>query len=275
MSEEKEFILSKDGRKLCIHQWEVSDANKVICIVHGLGEHGGRYTELAYHLNSSQISVFAIDLRGHGLTEGKRGHTPSYSLLQSDIEELLKHARSLNTDAKLILMGHSMGGNLVASYVKNDQTKELSGYILSAPFFDVAFAPPKWKITLAKLVGKILPSLTQGNELDVNAISRNENEVEKYIADPLIHNQISVGWFLAFSTVGKKLLADDRLISTPGLIYHGDADRLVSFGATEKFASKNANAKWVPLSGVYHEPHNDLGKEEVYAMIVDFINQSK
>lgn len=275
MSEEKEFILSKDGKKLCVHQWEIPDAKRVLCIVHGLGEHGDRYSEFAQYLNSNGISVFALDLRGHGLSEGKRGHSKSYSLLQSDLEELLKHARSLNTDAKIVLMGHSMGGNLVANYLKSDRTKELAGYILSAPFLDVAFQPPQWKTKLATIMGNIWPSLTQSSELDPTTITRIPEEVDKYVSDPLVHDLISVRWYLDFTTAGIKLLEDKNQIKLPGLIYHGDGDRLVSFGATEKFALANPSAKWVPLSGVYHEPHNDLGKEIIYKMVAEFISALK
>ena len=275
MSEEKEFILSKDGKRLCVHHWESKNANHVLCIVHGLGEHGGRYNELAKYLNTLNIAVFALDLRGHGLSDGKRGHARSYSLLLSDLEELLKHARSLHTEAKIILMGHSMGGNLVASYVKNDLTKELNGYILSSPFFDVAFQPPTWKVNLAKMMGRIWPGLTQSSELDPTTISRIQEVVKKYNEDPLVHDQISVRWYLDFTNIGKRFMTDLNPIKLNGLIYHGDGDRLVSFEATKAFAMVNPNAKWTPLAGVYHEPHNDLGKEEVYKMLGDFIINEK
>jgi len=270
MSEEKEFILSRDGKKLCIHVWEMPEASHVLCVVHGLGEHGGRYASLASHLNAAGISVYALDVRGHGLSEGKRGHA-SYERLQEDIEEFLKCVRALNIDAKLVLMGHSFGGNQVAYYIKNDSTKELAGAILSSPFFDVAFRPPAWKVTLANLVGSILPSLTQSNELDPKTISRDHEEVAKYVNDTLVHDQISVRMYLDVSKAGKALLINEKPLRIPCLVYHGDADQLVSFTATEQFAQKNQGVIWQPLAGVYHEPHNDFGREVVYRMIAEFI----
>jgi len=273
MSEEKEFILSKDGKKLCVHSWEIPEASWVLCIVHGLGEHAGRYGALANHLNKQGISVFALDVRGHGLSEGKRGHA-AYANLQSDIEELLKYARALNTEAKLVLMGHSFGGNQVAHYVKHDNTNELAAFILSSPFLDVAFQPPKWKITMANLVGSILPSLTQSNELDPSTISRDPKEVEKYVNDPLVHDRISVRMYLDVSKAGKDLLKNTKPIKIPGLVYHGDSDLLVSFEATRQFVALNEGLIWHPLEGVYHEPHNDLGREKVYTLVSDFIRQT-
>ncbi len=271
MSEEKEFILSRDGKKLCVHLWEMSGATHVLCIVHGLGEHGGRYAQMAAELNKVGISVYALDVRGHGLSDGKRGHA-LYTRLQEDIEEFLKFVRALNTDAKLVLMGHSFGGNQVAHYIKHDSTKELSGAILSSPFFDVAFQPPAWKVTLANLVGSLLPSLTQSNELDPQTISRDQAEVDTYVNDPLVHDQISVRMYLDVTKAGKALLKNEKPIRIPCLIYHGDADQLVSFQASKQFAEKNPGVIWHPLAGVFHEPHNDLGREDVYSLLSTFIS---
>lgn len=271
MHEEKEFILSKDGKKLLVHSWQTGTEGPILAIVHGLGEHGGRYAPLAEVMVNAGVNVFVLDLRGHGQSEGERGHTPSYSLLQSDIEEFLKYCRAEHNESRLFLMGHSMGGNLVAHYVKHDTSQELSGFILSSPFFEVAFEPPAWKVQLAHAVGSILPGLTQGNELDPTAISRDASEVEKYVKDPLVHDRISVRLYLSIIAAGQKLLDDGKSVKIPGLVYHGDADRLVSYTATERFAKRNPNLTWVPLPGYFHEPHNDEGREKVYEMIREFV----
>ncbi|MCP4460522.1 MAG: alpha/beta hydrolase [Cytophagales bacterium] len=275
MSEENQSILSQDGLKLHLHHWAVDLPNKVICIVHGLGEHGGRYLEMANMLNKANCSVIAIDLRGHGLSEGKRGHTPSYELLLLDIEELLKTARAEYTDTPMILFGHSMGGNLVANFVKTKTTSELSGFILSSPFFDVVFQPPVWKVKLAKIIGELLPGLLQSNELDVSAISRDANEILKYIDDPLVHDRISIRLFLELTKNGRAVLENENKLKINGLHYHGDADQLVSFPSSEVFAEKNKDhVKWIPLKDTYHEPHNDLDRENVYKQIREFIQES-
>ena len=124
-------------------------------------------------------------------------------------------------------------------------------------------------------MGRIWPGLTQSSELDPSTISRIPEEVKKYNEDQLVHDQISVRWYLDFTRIGKQLISDQNPIKLSGLIYHGDGDRLVSFEATKAFAMANPNAKWTPLVGVYHEPHNDLGKEEVYKMLSDFIISQK
>ncbi len=274
MSEENTFLLSQDGLKLNLHHWLADHPEKVVCIIHGLGEHGGRYDEMASMLVKSNCSVLAIDQRGHGLSEGRKGHTRSYEHLLLDIEELLKAARSEYTDLPMFLFGHSMGGNLVANFVKTKTTSEISGFILSSPFFEVAFQPPVWKVKLAKLIGAILPGLLQSNELDVDAISRDEKEVRKYQDDHLVHDRISVRLFLELTKNGKAVLENQTKLKIPGLHYHGDTDRLVSFDASEVFAERNKDhIRWVPLKDTYHEPHNDLDREKVYDLIEKFVSE--
>ena len=275
MSEENQFILSQDGLKLYLHHWPAAQPKKVMCIIHGLGEHAGRYAEMANVLNEVNCSVMAIDLRGHGLSEGKRGHTRSYDHLLSDIEELLKSARAEYMDLPMFLLGHSMGGNLVANFVKTKMTSELSGFILSAPFFEVAFQPPAWKVKLAKAVGSILPGLLQSNELNVNSISRDAQEVKKYEDDPLVHDRISIRLFLELTKNGEAVLENNKELKIPGLHYHGDADRLVSFSASGIFAERNKDhLKWVPLKDSYHEPHNDLDREKVFELVREFVGKN-
>ncbi len=273
MAAENDFILSKDGIRLHIHHWKMEHPSHVLCLIHGLGEHGGRYDEMAQSLNRENIAVLALDNRGHGLSAGKRGHTKSYGHMLSDIEELLKYSRLQYIDVPMVLYGHSMGGNLVTGYMLQNIGSELSGFILSSPFYEVAFEPPTWKVSLANFMGKIYPSLTQSNELEIEAISRIPEELEKYQSDPLIHNRISVKLFLELTSNGRVAIRDNKEINLPGLVYHGDADRLVSFHATRRFTEIHPQIEWHPLVGVYHEPHNDLGKEKVLEMIKDFIKK--
>ncbi len=273
MAPENDFILSKDGLRLNVHHWKSQNPSHILCIVHGLGEHGGRYLEMAEFLTSNNISVLALDHRGHGVSEGKKGHTKSYEHMLSDIEELLKYSRLHYIDVPMILYGHSMGGNLVTGYVLQNIGSELSGFILSSPFYEVAFEPPKWKVSLANFMEKIYPSLTQSNELEIEAISRIPEEVEKYKSDPLVHDRLSVRLFLELMNHGQIFIEDKKKIKLPGLVYHGDSDRLVSFEATEKFTKNHPNIEWHPLDDVYHEPHNDLGKEKVLEMIKDFVKK--
>jgi acylglycerol lipase len=269
MNEENLIIPSTRGARLHVIHWPVPDAHRVLCIVHGLAEHAGRYIGMARHLTTAGVAVLAVDVRGHGQSTGKRGHTKHYSDLLDDVEELLKTARAEYPDSKLILLGHSMGGNLVANFVTSRSITELSGFILSSPWLKLAFAPPVWKLNLARWMDRILPGLTQDNELDPALISRDPAEVQAYTNDPLNHTRISVRMYNEIVKYGE-LVLNANPPALPGLIYHGTADQVTSHKASHELSQK-WNTQWLALEGSFHETHYDLEREKVFKTITEFI----
>lgn len=271
MDNETEYFLSQDGLRLYYRHWDCEAPKKILCIVHGLGEHSGRYAEVATYLSSRGITVFAIDLRGHGLSQGKRGHARSYALLLSDIEELLKTARAEYTELPMYLFGQSMGGNLVANYVLKMGINELSGYIVSSPWLRLAFEPPRWKLRLARLVSRILPSITQPSDLNPQSFSKDPAVIEAYNTDPLVHHAISAGLFLACTAAGEEALQRAFEVKLKALVIHGNADPLINWKASKTYAEHHEMAEWVELDGVLHEPFNDVGKEAIMKKLADWI----
>lgn len=271
MTNETEYFLSQDGLKLYYRSWLPENAESVVCIVHGLGEHAGRYLHVGDFLSKNGSAVFALDLRGHGLSQGKRGHAKSYDLLLSDIEELLKTARAEYTELPLFLMGHSMGGNLVANYMIRMNTNDIAGFILSSPWFKLAFEPPKWKLELGRFITGVFPGFTQPNGLIAQQISKDPEVVKAYVEDPQVHNHISAGLFTHITTAGEYAMEHVDEITTEGLIYHGNADKITDWNSTKSFAERCATAEWHELENVYHEPHNDLEKDKVLDLILNWI----
>ncbi len=271
MDVENTRILSKDGLQMFVRCWQPPETCGVLCIIHGLGEHSGRYSELAEFLSSKGIASFAMDLRGHGNSPGKRGHSPSYDTLMGDLEELLKLARSEFTDLPIFFFGHSMGGNLVANYMISMNTNEVAGYILSAPWFKLAFDPPKFRLKLGRLVNRLMPSLAQGNDLNVQLLSKTEEEVVAYQKDTLVHDRITPGLFFQIIDAGMRALSASKTIGKPGLIYHGSDDQVISHDDSERFANFHANTKWKSIVDGFHEPHHDTEKSDVFQLIHDFL----
>ncbi|MEO9476365.1 MAG: lysophospholipase [Cyclobacteriaceae bacterium] len=273
MTAETNSLLGPDGLKLFYRYWIPQQTEKILCIIHGHGEHSGRYEHVAQYLSAHNVAVFAMDLRGHGKSKGKRGHAPSQEVLLRDIEELVKAAREMYNDLPLFIMGHSMGGNLVANFMIENKSKEITGFMLSSPWLKLAFDPPKIKMQLGKLMSKIWPAFSEHNGLDINHISKDPEEVKKYKDDPLVHGMISAGLFQIIDEACEKALTEAASINTPGLIYHGSSDMIIDYTATEKFAKSNSLFDWHLLDGVYHEPHNDLEKSEVLKMLADWIKK--
>lgn len=261
-------IITKDGLKLMGQEWSVIDPKAAVCIVHGLGEHIGRYQHVADYFLSQQVAVFGIDLRGHGLSEGKRGHTVSYEAFMEDIELFLMYARAEFNDVPIFLFGHSLGGQLVSNYVLKNNINELNGAIISSPWLRLAVEPPKWQKKMAHLIAKILPRLTQSNAIAVNCLTHDEGVNEAYQVDPLVHDKISTRMFVECYREGFFPLNNAELNKLPLLIYHGDQDQITSATASKEFSESAAGDVTFHLfPETKHESHNDLKKGQVLNLV--------
>jgi len=241
-------------------------------LIHGLGEHSGRYLNLIQDFNNKNISVFTIDIRGHGKSEGKRGHSPFYEQLMSDIRYFIEHVTNKTSNQKYFLYGHSMGGNLVINYSLQKDEK-INGIIATSPCIKPAINPPRIKLFMAKLFQKLMPSLTLNNGLDINGISRNLQVVEDYVNDPLNHDKMSVQLGLDIISSGIHALENSQDITVPMLVFHGEKDRLTSYNSSEELVENSgSNVKFIGFKDAYHEIHNEPEKEELLRNIFDWIN---
>jgi len=275
MEAESVNIISKDGTSLQGIIWNCSNPTAVICLVHGLGEHCERYAHLADFFNTNNISVFTYDQRGHGKSEGKRGHTPNYDILLDDVEELLKTAREAHNDLPIILYGHSFGGNLVANYALRRSTNEIAGVVISSPLLKLAKEPTAAQIKLIKFVSRIFPSLTRPNGLDVNDISTDPEIIKSYAGDPLVHDRISTKMFTEVYNSGYWAIENADRLKVPALVFHGSDDRITAAQGSEEFADKAGDlASFKLWEGMKHETHNDLKKDAVLMFIYEWISHT-
>jgi alpha-beta hydrolase superfamily lysophospholipase len=268
---ESNYILSGDGIKLYYKISNVDDAVAVVCLLHGYGEHSGRYSHVIDHLNSKGISCVSFDFRGHGRSEGKKGHIPSMEVVLNDVEESLKLVRLNHLDIPMFLFGHSFGGCVVLNYVLRRPITELKAFISSSPWLALAFEPPKWKVKLGKFMASILPKFTLVSELDLDHLSKDENVGVAYLKDALVHNKISAGFVSEVNKSAKYALENASKVKLPGLVYHGNVDKIIDFESSKIFASKSDQVEFKEYDGVYHEPHNDLEKEEVLNTLSSWI----
>jgi alpha-beta hydrolase superfamily lysophospholipase len=261
-----------DGLKLHGQSWEPeSNIKAVICLVHGLGEYSGRYDHVAAAFNREGYALFAFDLRGHGHSEGPRGHAPSYPVLMADISQMLKTAKGHYKDLPIFLYGHSLGGNLVIHYTLREQPA-LTGIIASAPLFEPSSKPPAWKMAMLRMMYRICPSLALSSGLEDLALSHDLNVIRTYRNDPYVHDRITARLGIDMLKVGRWNLAHAKKLQLPLLLMHGDADRITSVQASIRFAelagSKCSLKVWKNL---YHELHNEPEKGTVMAYMTDWM----
>jgi alpha-beta hydrolase superfamily lysophospholipase len=269
----REFSLrSFDGLELFACVWEPEGSPVgVINMVHGLGEHSGRYAQWAASFVKEGYAFMSFDYRGHGRSQGKKGHVEKYEDLLSDIDVLLTESRKLFPGIPAVLYGHSLGGNMVINYVQ--QRKDLpNALIITSPFLRHNTEPPALKLLMGKLILRIWPSLTMGNGLHSADLSHNAEVSGLYKNDPLVHNQISPALYYGMREAGEKALHSSAGIGIPILLMHGSGDKITSWKASAEFAGKYIeNTTFRLWDGLYHELHNEPSASEIFAFAMHWL----
>jgi acylglycerol lipase len=259
--------------KLETQSWTVSgEAKCVIGIVHGLGEHCGRYHPVAEQLVREGFHVVGYDQRGHGKTGGQ---LPTFESLLEDLACFASHLKELHD--VVFLYGQSLGGGLVVNFaLRNPMSPrpiELRGVIASSPLLRPAIAPPAWKLLVARSIGKFWPSITLESGIDPKSLTHVDAEIEKYQNDPLVHHRVSAALGISMLDAGEWALRHAASLSIPILLLHGSADQVTSSESSKAFAEKaGQNCQLRLWDGMYHELHFETEREEVLSHVADWIS---
>lgn len=268
---------SFDGMKLSGYLWEPSEKPKaLINLVHGFGEYSERYDHWAMRFAEKGYVVHAIDNRGHGKSDGRRGHINSHDEFLNDVDVLIQESTMLYPDLKQFIYGHSMGGNIVSNYIlKRDNN--FTGAIISSPWLKLSFDPSGLTIFFSRILQKIYPKFTQKSKLDIKGISHDTKVVEAYLKDPLIHEKISAKMFFEIYKSGLWAIDNTDKLKIPVLIQHGTGDKITSHKASNKFfenAKMNGkNITYKEWDGLYHELHNEMEKDKVFDFILKWMDK--
>jgi len=268
----KEFTFQLHNTNFYGEYWQVENAKATVIIVHGMGEHLKRYYHVAKKFTDNNFNVIAYDNFGHGKTSGKRGHNPNFEALLDVIEFNINKAVEISENLPVFLYGHSMGGNLVINYTIR-KNHNLKGVIATSPFLKLAFEPPAWKMSLGKILQKIAPSITLGNELNANHISRDSKQVELYKTDPLVHDKISPNYSITILETGDWAINNANTLKTPIFVIHGTDDKIISCEGSKEFCEKSDLAELQLIEGGYHELQNDICKDEFLELVLNWTNQ--
>jgi acylglycerol lipase len=263
-----------DGLKLFGQGWEASvEPCAVVCLVHGLGEHSGRYAHLAEVLTQSDISMLTFDLRGHGKSEGLLGHTPSIEAYMGDIDQCLSQARRRYPGKALFLYGHSLGGVLVLNYELRYKS-ELTGVIASGTGLRTSLEEQTFKKALSLVLGKFFPRLSIPSGLETGQLSRDPQVVRDYIDDPLVHDRTTLGFARTMIPVLPWTFEHAGEFSSPLLIMHGSEDKLAYPRGSREFASAVPGQCDLKIfAGLKHEIHNEPEKKQVFQHLLGWIDQ--
>lgn len=264
----------EDGLTLYAQQWLPDDDCKaVLAIVHGIGEHSGRYANVVNAMVAAGIGVGAFDLRGHGKSEGERGHIDRWAQYRADVGHHLDWVLSWSEDKPAFLFGHSLGSTIVAEYVMREDVSRLQGVLLSGLALNPAAAVEPYLITLSKVLSRVLPKLALSTGLDVDGLSRDRKVVQAYRDDPLVHPKASTRFGTELMNAADYVREHPEAFDAPALVFHGQDDPINDVKLAERFfegmASKDKTLKI--YTGMLHECHNELGYETVVGDMVNWI----
>lgn len=270
-----------DGKKVYGRIWQPESANKlsmsrsetkaVICLVHGMGEHSGRYEHFAQFFTNNGYSIITFDHRGHGKSEGLRGHVSSYQVLLDQVDKALEESSKRFPGEPKFIYGHSMGGNVVINHALSRNPRVL-GVVASAPWLRLNVEVPKGKLLLAKIMANVWGRYRETSTLDSTDLSRDPAVAEAYDADPLVHRKISTKMFFSCYEHGEQAIADAPQLHMDMLLMHGTEDKITNYEASEEFV-RNANDDMVSFKsweGFYHELHNEPEQKEVFQYVLDW-----
>ncbi len=255
---------TSSGGSIFSQGWEADTVQPqgVICLVHGVGEHTGRYAHVGSFFCKSGFHMMGFDLRGHGRSDGARGHMDSIEDFMQDIDTLIAQARARYPGLPVILYGHSLGGILVLYYGLK-RKPEIKGVVATSAGLRTAVENQPVKVAAARALGSLLPSVAIPSGLETAAISRDPKVVERYLADPLVHDKLSLGFGKIMLGVTRWTLEHAAEFSLPLLLMHGKADRIAFPEGSIQFANALKDKCTLVLwDNAYHELHNEPEKEE-------------
>ena len=263
--------LGAQGAELSWRVWDAPSPKASLLLIHGLGEHSGRYDEFASVLAQEGTTVFAFDLRGHGRSSGPRGDVDAFPRLLEDLlgmeEEM---SRETPADLPRFLMGHSLGGLICIRRLQVFKGP-YAGAVISAPW--LATALPDWIRRMGRILGLVLPGVPIPAGLNPERLTRDPDMIRAWRQDPLIHTRITGRFFREVERVQAKALASPLPQDLPLLFLVPGGDRVTRSSVTERFARGivGEGIRVEILEGREHEPLNDVGREEVHRIVLDWL----
>jgi alpha-beta hydrolase superfamily lysophospholipase len=274
MASIEQQVTARDGTPLLVRDWPAPDEEPwaSVLIVHGLGEHSGRYEHVGAWLRSAGLESHAYDHRGMGGSGGRRGDVERWPLLHDDLADRLAAVRAAAGPAgrPVVLFGHSLGGLIAAGYCLS--ARPTPDYIvLSAPGLDAEI--PAWKRGVAQVLGRVLPTLSIPNGIDGALLSRDPSVGERTVEDPrCVKTSTARFASLAFAEQARVRTAAPGGLGRPTLVYHGSDDRLVPTAASAVFEGAPDTTRRV-WPGLRHESHNEPEGRQVIDAVVAWLRE--
>jgi alpha-beta hydrolase superfamily lysophospholipase len=257
------------------HIWAAPKARAAVLLIHGVGEHGGRYDKLVAPLNSAGYSVYGVDLRGHGRSPGRRGHISVWSDYLDDLSAARDWCTGEAAGLPLFVFGHSMGSLLALDHLLIRPEGVQAAAVTGVPFAPVGVARPA-KVAAVRLLARCWPTFTIPLGIDPRLLTSQFEPVAHALKDPLTHGRVTVRWGVEILGAIERVRRSVSALSTPLLIGHGGADRINDPSGARELDRQIACAhRLVIYEGNRHEVHNDAGHRQLAADVIDWFDRHR
>jgi alpha-beta hydrolase superfamily lysophospholipase len=269
-------FVASDGDNVVIQDWPLEAGVRlrgVVIVVHGLGEHAGRYDHVAHTLNAWGFAVRGYDQCGHGESGGAPGSLPNDTRLLDDLADIVDSTRArMEPGTPLIVLGHSMGG-LVAGRFVSLGIRPVDALVMSSPALNPGLSA--FQKLLVAVLPKFFPNLRVGNGLNASYISHDPAVVAAYQADKLVHDRISARLARFIATAGPATVALAPQWKVPTVLMYAGDDRLIQPQGSRDFAAAAPAALVTThcFEGLYHEIFNELDAAPVFAALRQWLDQ--
>lgn len=262
----KEFnLVAGDGNFLIGRVWAPEGRpHAVVCIVHGIGEHSGRYNLWAKRFCEQGVLVYSVDLRGHGLSEGRRGHVDHLNNYLDDISSLIRLVKHNWDELPVFLYGHSMGGSLVLNYLLRKR-QDFAGAVITSPWLKLVNPPSAFVCKAAAMLNHFFPKMVFGTGIKASQLSSDVEKQKSSSEDKLMHHKISVRLFNELNAANDFVLQRASRFVIPMFFAHGSADSLTDFSTTRDLADKiGGNASFYGARNMRHELHFEPVADDLF-----------
>ena len=266
-SQDEGWLHTRDGLKLFWRRWRPDAPQAVMLVVHGLGEHSGRYLHVASYFAERGFAVLALDYRGHGRSDGPRVHVNRFDDFVEDLSLLRTKALVDHPSLPLLLVGHSQGGLIVIRSALQ-APEALAGAIVSSPLLGLhpSSRPGPLLAAASRALSVVAPALRLSNNVDATLVSRDPAVVEAYRRDPLVSHRVSPRWFTSLLEAIEDTFQAAPSWRVPLLLMSSGDDRLVDSDAAARWASlaPSGLVESVRWEGLYHEMFNEPEQAAVF-----------
>jgi alpha-beta hydrolase superfamily lysophospholipase len=252
--------------------WLPPDPWAALLVVHGYAEHSGRYEDLGAWFAARGLAVHAYDHRGHGRSEGTRCHVDRFDELLDDADRMLERVRGEHPELPIALLGHSMGGLVVAAFLA-DRRPPVAAAVTSGAALAVGPGVSRARVAAARLVRRLAPRLALGSGLDPAGLSRDPEVVRRYVEDPLVYRTMTSSLAVELLAAIPRVAARAVEVQVPVLLLHGSEDPLCPIEGSRAFHGgvRVPGSAFRAYPGLRHEIFNEPEREQVFADLLAWL----